>query len=150
MSLFPNIDLIGQPDYAAALRQLPPNAVAGVDLLVIYDTDLDFLSRVLNAAGYDDPALQLHLLQWSSESEAFDLAGLLRHLRVKRVILFGQNARKLGLHFNVADYFPVEVASYTYLLCPSLAGIAGAKAKGNNGPAGALWKAVKASFMREA
>lgn len=150
MSLFPNIDLIGQPEYAAALRQLAPHAVAGVDLLIIYDTDLDFLSRVLNAAGYDEPALQLHLLQWSPTDGSIDLAGLIRHLKVKRVVLFGQEAKSLGLHFQVADYFPVEVAGCTYLLCPSVAAIADAKAKGNNGPAGALWKAVKASFMRQA
>jgi hypothetical protein len=148
MSLFPNIDLIGQPDYADALRQLSPNAVAGVDTLVIYDADLAFLSRVLNAAGYDDPALQLHLLHWSEEQGGIDLAGLVRHLKIKKVMLFGQSSKGCGLHFNVADYFPVEVAGCTYLVCPSVETIATAKANGDNGPAGALWRAVKASFMK--
>lgn len=148
MSLFPNIDLVGQPDYAAPLRQLPPAAVAGVDTLIVYDTDLDFLSRVLNAAGYDDPALQLHLLKWSPEQGGVDLAGLVRHLKIQKVILFGQQTKDLGLHFNVADYFPVEVSGCTYLVCPSVEIIATAKANGNNGPAAALWRAVKAGFMK--
>ena len=149
MSLFPNIDLIGQPDYADALRQLPPNAVAGVEMLVVYDTDLIFLSRVLNAAGYDDPALQLHLLHWSAGQGDIDLAGLVRHLKIKKVMLFGQSLKGLGLHFNVADYFPVEVSACTYLVCPSVETIATAKANGDNGPAGALWRAVKAQFMKQ-
>jgi hypothetical protein len=148
MSLFPNIDLIGQPDYADALRQLSPNAVAGVDTLVIYDADLAFLSRVLNAAGYDDPALQLQLLAWSPDQGSIDMAGLVRRLKISKVMLFGQELKGLGLHFNVADYFPVEVSGCTYLVCPSVATIAEAKANGDNGPAGALWRAVKTKFMK--
>ncbi|WP_020570475.1 hypothetical protein [Neolewinella persica] len=147
MSIFPNIDLIGQPEYAEALRKLSPNAVAGVDTLVVYDTDLAFLSRVLNAAGYDDPALQLHLLGWSPDQGDIDMAGLVRHLKIRKVMLFGQELKGLGLHFNVADYFPVEVSGCTYLVCPSAETIATAKANGDNGPAGALWRAVKAQFM---
>ena len=85
MPLFPDIDLIGQPEYKEALRQLSPNAVTGVDMLVIYDTDLDFLTRVLNAAGFDEPKLQLHLLQWSPAEGGVDLTGLIRHLNIKRV-----------------------------------------------------------------
>jgi hypothetical protein len=149
MSLFPNIDLIGQPEYADALRQLSPNAVAGVEMLVVYDDDLAFLSRVLNAAGYDDPALQLHLLAWSPDQGDIDLAGLVRHLKIKKVVLFGQSLKGFGLHFNVADYFPVEVSGCTYLVCPSVETIATAKTNGDNGPAGALWRAVKAQFMKQ-
>ena len=149
MSLFPNIDLIGQPDYAEALRQLPPNAVAGVETLIVYDDDLAFLSRVLNAAGYDDPALQLHLMHWSSDQGDVDLAGLVRHLKIKKVMLFGQSLKGFGLHFKVVDYFPVEVSGCTYLVCPSVETIATAKTKGDNGPAGALWRAVKAQFMKQ-
>ena len=148
MPLFPDIDLIGQPDYHEALRQLSPNAVAGVDMLVVYDTDLEFLTRVLNAAGYDEPKIQLHLLHWSPTEGALDLIGLIRHLKVKRVLLFGQEQRALGLHFNVADYFAVEVSGVTYLKTPSVGEIATAKANGDNGPAGALWRGVKANFMK--
>ena len=148
MSLFPNIDLIGQPGYAEALRQLPPNAVAGVETLIVYDDDLAFLSRVLNAAGYDDPALQMHLLHWSPDQGDVDLAGLVRHLKIKKAMLFGQSLKGFGLHFKVVDYFPVEVSGCTYLVCPSVETIATAKTKGDNGPAGALWRAVKAKFMK--
>lgn len=149
MPLFPNIDLIGQPEYRDALRQLSPNAVVGVDVLVIYDGDFDFLARVLNAAGYDDPKLQLQLLLWSPAEGGLDLTGLIRHLKIRRVLLFGQDTAALGLHFQVADYFPVEVAGVTYLKNPSVAHISEAKAKGDNGPAGALWRGVKGHFMRE-
>lgn len=149
MPIFPNIDLIGQPEYHEALRQLSPNAVAGVDMLVVYDTDLDFLARVLKAAGFDEPKLQLHLLHWSPAEGSIDLTGLIRHLKIKRVLLFGQDLKTLGLHFHVADYFAVEVAGVTYLKTPSVSEIATAKANGDNGPAGALWRGVKAGFMRE-
>ena len=149
MPLFPDIDLIGQPEYGEALRQLSPNAVAGVDLLVVYDGELDFLTRVLNAAGFDEPALQLHLLHWSPAAGGLDLAGLTRHLAIKRVLLFGQDLQELGLHFHVADYFPVQVAGVTYLKTPPVSTIASAKANGDNGPAAALWRGVKANFMRE-
>jgi|AntRauTorckE5430_2_1112549.scaffolds.fasta_scaffold01819_8 hypothetical protein len=149
MSPFPSFSLIGQPDYAAALRQLTPKAVAGVDTLIIYDADYDFLARVLGAAGYDDPKLQLHLLEWSPQRGGIDLAGLLRHLAIRRVMLFGQDAASFGLHFHVADYFPVAVAGVTYLKAPSAAVISQAKAKGDNGPAGGLWRGVKAAFMKE-
>lgn len=148
MSTFPSFSLIGQPDYAAALRKLPPEAVAGVDTLIIYDADYDFLARVLGAAGYDDPKLQLHLLEWSPTEGGIDLAGLLRRLAIRRVMLFGQDAAALGLHFQVADYFPVAVAGVTYLRAPSVTLIAEAKARGDNGPAGGLWRGVKAAFMR--
>ncbi len=148
-SRFPDIDLIGQPDFAAALRLLAPEAVAGVDVLVVYDTDYDFLARVLQAAGFSDPELEVHLLPWTAEQGGIDLAGLLRHLRVKRVILFGQELPALGLHFQVADYFAVQVGGITYLKAPSVNLIATAKANGDNGPAGALWRAIKAGFTKD-
>ncbi|TXF90058.1 hypothetical protein FUA23_07400 [Neolewinella aurantiaca] len=148
MAIFPDIELIGQPGYAEAIRQLSPNAVDGVDLLIVYDSDYDFLERVLAAAGYDDPKLQLHLLEWSPAAGPLDLTGLIRHLKIKRVLLFGQDMKSLGLHFQVADYFPVEVGGVNYMRNPSAATISEAKNKGDNGPAGALWRGVKASFMK--
>ncbi len=148
-SRFPDIDLIGQPDFAAALRQLSPGPVTGVDLLVVYDTDYDFLARVLKAAGFADPKVELQLLPWTPEAGGVDLAGLVRYLKIKRVILFGQDLAAFGLHFQVVDYFPVEVAGVKYLQAPSVGVIAAAKAAGDNGPAGALWRAVKAGFMQD-
>jgi|GEM_PF-1661635 len=149
MPVFPAIDLIGQPDYREALRQLSPDAVEGVDTLVVYDTDLDFLTRVLNAAGYAAPGRQLHLLHWSPTDGALDLTGLVRHLKIRRILLFGQDAKALGLHFHVADYFAVEVAGVIYLKAPSVEMIATAKANGDNGPAAALWRGVKEYFVRQ-
>lgn len=149
MPIFPDIDLIGQPEYGEALRRLSPHAVAGVDMLVVYDSDLEFLARVLNAAGFDEPAIQLHLLEWNPARGGLDLTGLIRHLKVRRVLLFGQELKALGLHFQVADYFSVEVAGVTYLKTPSVSTISTAKARGDNGPAGALWRGIKGGFMRE-
>lgn len=149
MHIFPDIDLIGQPDYADALRQLSPNAVDGVEMLVVYDTDYDFLARVLGAAGFDDPKLQLHLLEWSPANGPLDLTGLIRHLKIKRVLLFGQEMKSLGLHFQVVDYFPVKVSGVSYMKNPSAVVISEAKANGDNGPAGALWRGIKENFMRE-
>ena len=145
---FPAVDLIGVPDNATALAQLPPAPRAGVDLLVVYDGEYPFLERVLNAAGYDDPAVQTYLLAWSPADGGVDLARLLRRFGVTRVLLFGQQRRALGLHFSVADYFAVTVAGVTYLCCPAVAEIAAAKAAGDNGPAGLLWRAVKEGFLR--
>lgn len=118
-------------------------------MLVVYDSNFDFLARVLGAAGFDDPKLQLHLLEWSPTNGPLDFVRLIRHLKIKRVLLFGQDMESLGLHFQVANYFPVEVSGVSYMTNPSVAVIAEAKAKGDNGPAGALWRGVKAEFMRE-
>jgi len=124
--LFPSFSLIGQPD-----------------------NELPFLERVLAAAGYQEPASQLHLLRWTADEGGLDLARIVRRLQINKVMIFGQEAKAMGLHFVVAPYFPVEVAGVTYLLAPSVKSIADAKAKGDNGPAGALWRGIKSGFMRD-
>lgn len=148
MPTFPNLHLIGLPDNAAALAAL--DASAGHELLVLYDGNLDFLARVLNAAGYDSPAEQLHLLEWTQEKGGLDLSALIRQLGVSKVILFGQRLPDLGLHFLEYPYAPVEVAGCRYLVAQSVDVIAQAKANGNNKPAGALWGSIKDGFLREA
>lgn len=144
--LFPSFPLIGQPDNAGTDLQLSERT--DLDLLVIYDAELPFLERVLAAAGYTEPASQLHLLRWTTNDGGLDLARIVRRLQVNKVMVFGQQAKAMGLHFEVAPYFPVTVAGVTYLLAPSVKSIAEAKATGDNGPAGALWRGVKAGFMR--
>lgn len=146
VTIFPDITLIGQPDNAATELQLSQRT--DLDLLVIYDAELPFLERVLAAAGYDAPAHQLHLLRWTADDGGLNLASIIRNLQVKQVMIFGQSLKALGLHFTVAPYFPVSVAGITYLIAPSAAAISAAKAKGDNGPAGNLWRAIKGSFLR--
>lgn len=146
MFIFPSFPLIAQPDDAGVDLQLSDRT--DLDLLVIYDAELPFLERVLGAAGYDAPAHQLHLLRWTAEDGGLHLAGIIRRRRVKKVLLFGQDPAGLGLHFVVAPYFPVTVAGVAYMLCPSVQTIADAKANGDNGPAGNLWRGVKAAFLK--
>ena len=149
MPPFPDFDLVNQPDPAAARERLNANVSPEADMLVLYQDNYDFLERVLQAAGYDDPQTQLHLLPWSPADGPLTLTTLQRQLGVTRTLLFGQDLPALGLHFQVIDFFPVTLAGVTYLTCPSVASIADAKAGGNNGPAGALWRAVKGHFLRE-
>ena len=144
-----SFDLINQPDLATARERLQPEVDPAADLLVVYEDDYDFLARVLQAAGYDAPQTQLHLLPWTAADGPLTLTALQRHLGISKTILFGQDLPALGLHFQVVDFFAVTVAGVTYLQCPAVSTIAAAKASGNNGPAGALWKAVKANFLRE-
>lgn len=145
--LFPSFPLIGQPDNAGTDLQLSQRT--DLDLLVIYDSELPFLERVLAAAGYNEPASQLHLLRWTPEDGGLDLARIIRRLRVNKVMIFGQDAKAMGLHFIVAPYFPLTVAGVTYLMAAPVKTISDAKAKGDNGPAGALWRGVKAGFLRQ-
>ncbi len=145
--LFPDITLIAQPDNAATELQISTRT--DLPLLVVYDSELPFLEKVLAAAGYKEPAHQLHLLRWTADDGGLQLAQIVRGLKVSQVMLFGQHLRDLGLHFTVAPYFPVDVAQVTYLVAPSVKHIADAKAAGNNGPAGSLWRAIKARFMRQ-
>lgn len=145
MPTFPNLRLTGLPDNATALSTL--NTDADHDLLVLYDGNLDFLSKVLNAAGYDAPADQLHLLEWTADSGGLDFSTLIRQLGVTKVILFGQRLSSLGLHFLEYPYAPVEVAGCRYLVAQSVDVIAQAKAGGNNKPAGALWGSIKDGFL---
>lgn len=148
MPIFPSFPLIGQPDNAGVDLQLSERT--DLDLLVVYDTELPFLERVLGAAGYDEPAHQIHLLRWTGQDGGLDLARIVRRLQISKVILFGQDQAALGLHFVVAPYFPVTVGNVTYMICPSVKSIADAKTNGDNGPAGSLWRGVKAGFLREA
>ena len=147
MSIFPDIPLIAQPDNAGVDLQLTDRQ--DLDLLVVYDAELPFLERVLGAAGYKEPAHELHLLRWTAADGGLQLARIVRRLKVSRVMVFGQDAAALGLHFMVAPYFPVGLGGVTYMLCPSVKSIADAKAAGDNGPAGALWRGVKAGFMKQ-
>ena len=144
--LFPSFPLIGQPGNDGIDLQLSERT--DLDLLVVYDAELPFLERILAAAGYDQPTHQLHLLRWTAEDGPLDLARIQRGLQLSKIILFGQDLPALGLHFRVAPYFPVTLAGVTYLTAPPLATIAAAKAKGDNGPAGNLWRAIQAEFLR--
>ncbi len=141
-------DLIGQPAFDRALDQLGPRRDLG--LLVLYYGELErrvFLARILAAAGYAEPGKQLHLLEWPPVAP-LDLTGLARRLGTTHVLLFGYDLAALGLHFEVANYFPLTVGPTTYLVADSLDFIEQTKAAGDHRAAGALWTAVKQSFMR--
>ena len=140
--------LTGQPDYAGALEQLSPDRDR--ELLVMYHGELArraFLGRILAAAGYRQPGEDLHLLEWPVTDD-LDLAGLLRNLRTRKVILFGYPPEQLGLHFHVANYFPLTVAGVTYLFADSLEHIERTKEEGDNRAAGALWKAIQQAYCK--
>ena len=140
--------LIGQPDNAAALEKLSP--ARNLDLLVVYHGELalrTFLQRILGAAGYKDPGTQLHLLEWPADV-ALDLSTLVRTLGVSKVILFGYDLPRLGLHLEVANYFPIEIAGTTYLIADSLEYISQTKEAGDNTAAGALWGGMKEAFLQ--
>ncbi len=150
MSTFPELRLTAQPDYHAALERLGP--ARDLPLLVLYHGELirrAFLLKILNAAGYDDPGQQLHLLEWPL-GEPLDLAGLLRETCAVQVMLFGYELADLGLHFSVSQYFPVEISGTSYLIADSLEFIETTKEEGDTRAAGALWTAVKAQFLRPA
>ena len=140
--------LTGQPDYADALDRLSPDRDR--ELLVVYHGELArraFLGRILGAAGYRDPGQELHLLEWPA-AEDLDLAGLLRGLQSRKVILFGYPPERLGLHFRVANYFPLTVAGVTFLFADSLEHIERTKEEGDNRAAGALWKAIQQAYCK--
>lgn len=142
--------LIDQPTYDEALKLLSP--ARDRKLLVLYHGELarrEFLSRILAAAGYDEPGTQLHLLEWPADG-ALDLMGLIRGLEASRVVLFGYELPQLGMHFEVANYLPIRVAGVDFLVADSLAYIEDAKNGGDNRPAGALWNAIKDDFAHGA
>ncbi|MBB4078737.1 hypothetical protein GGR28_001350 [Lewinella aquimaris] len=140
-------DLIGQPDTTEALEKLGP--ARDLELMVLYYGALArraFLGRILGAAGYDEPGKQLHLLEWPADRE-LDLARLIRQTGVKKVVLFGYDLQRLGIHVEVANYFPLTLAGTTYLIADSLEFIEQTKNDGDNRPAGALWTAFKTDFI---
>ncbi|PPK88644.1 hypothetical protein CLV84_1614 [Neolewinella xylanilytica] len=141
--------LIGQPEYGDALQLLGPGR--DLELLVLYHGELTrraFLGRILAAAGYQEPGKELHLLEWPA-SDDLDLAGLIRRTGATKIILFGYIPRRLGLHFEVANYVPITVAGITYLFADSLEFIEQTKDSGDNRAAGSLWGAMKTSFLRQ-
>ena len=143
MSSYPNFPLTGQPDYRDALDRLGP--ARDLALLVVYHGELArraFLLKILNAAGYDDPGRQLHLLEWPA-TEPLDLAGLLGACGATKVLLFGYEPPDLGLHFTVSQYFPVTIGGTTYLLADSLEFIETTKVEGDTRAAGALWRSLR-------
>lgn len=142
------MDLIAQPDNSLLAEQVvEPHPEKR--LVVIYDSNLPFLERVLGAAGYKNPTDELHLIRHERGDEPFDLASLLGRLQVSEVICFGQELASLGLHFQIAEYATVRIADRLFMICGSVEKISSEKEKGNNQPAAALWKGIKAGFMKE-
>ena len=148
MDLFPSLQLTQLPDNAAlAEHELSPDP--GKSLLVIYESDLPFLSKVLAAAGYKDVDNDLHILRHEADDPSLDLSALLRRLGVDKVMLFGQELSALGLHFHIAHYAPLTIGAATYMVCPGLAEIAAAKQAGNKTPSVNLWRGVQAAFLKK-
>ena len=139
--------LIHQPDFTPALAHLPRTCARAP--LVLYTGGAEartFLDRILNAAGYERPDEQLNLLEWPLDAP-LDLIGLARHLESDRIICFGYDTAVLGIHISAQKYSPVTVTARTFLFAEPLTTIQEAKRNGNNGPAGALWGALKSSFL---
>ena len=143
MSIYPNLQLIRAGDNQVA-RDF--QAREGRDLLVLFEENQAFVERVLSAAGYADIPHQVFLLQ-RQDKAPLDVSRLVRRLEVSKVLLFGQDLPSLGLHFQVAPYFPVVVAGLRFLVAQSVAEIATAKAEGDNAPAGNLWRALQKGFL---
>jgi len=142
---FFDFDLIRQPT--------PPDLTPqeNKQLLVIYQEGEErqtFLNNILKAAGYHQPSEQLHLLPLQKQNTEMDLSKAIRLLNLQQVIIFGVQPATLGLHFQLANYVPVQVNHIWYLLADDLAIIQSEKAAGKPQKAGALWKAIKARFMR--
>ena len=147
MDLFPTLTITAQPDNAfLAEHELVPDPEK--KLLVVYESDLPFLQRVLTAAGYKDPNADLHLLRREASDPDLDLATLVRGLGVGQVILFGQELNSLGLHFVIARYAPVEIAGTRYMVCPGVGEVAGAKKRGDKRPSLDLWRGLQAGFLK--
>ncbi|MEO0733464.1 MAG: hypothetical protein AAFZ52_11555 [Bacteroidota bacterium] len=142
MELFPAISLIDQGEDQTPVLPGPR------EVLVLYVSESDFVERVFKAASYTNPQEELALLAWEP-GKSLLLAQLVRRLGANKVVLFGQDLKALGLHFRVAPYFPVTVAGCTYLVAESDVEIAAAKAAGNNGPAGRLWRALQNGFIKK-
>lgn len=143
MPAFPNLRLIKEGD----IDRIPATDIdltARHHLLVLYDEDLPFLQRVLKAAGYAEG--EFHAITWPA-GEPLNLSLLIRKLGVNKIILFGQDLPALGLHFQLAPYYPVTLANRTYLVAEPISSITAAKAKGNNTPAAALWRALQQGFL---
>ena len=147
MHVFPALNIILQPNNTEVGEQLGSES-GDKNTLIIYDTDISFLERVLAAAGYTAPADELHLLRREPDSQALDLTTLLRELNVDRVLLFGQELHKLGLHFTIAKYAPLKIGGYTFMVCDPVADIAAAKELGNNTPSRALWNGIKLAYLK--
>ena len=148
MDLFPAFDLIRQPDTGPA-TEVSTASVKESCPLVVYDGEWQFLERVLNAAGYTDPAAELHLLEWTEDNGPLDLSALALKLGTDRILLFGQDLTALGLHFRIARYAPVTIGGRTYLVADSAVRIAAAKSAGDSGPSRLLWNSMKAAFLKE-
>ena len=148
MDLYPTLQVTQLPDNAA-LAEHELSQDDNKDLLVIYESDLPFLEKVLAAAGYKDPKTDLHLLRHEKEDPTVDLTTLLRQLNANKVILFGQDLPQLGLHFHIAHYAPLTIGAATYMVCPGVAEIATAKLAGNKTPSVNLWRGIQAAFLKK-
>lgn len=142
---FFDFDIVRQP----AVPKLEP-AEEKQNLLIIFrdgEGKLEFLKSILKAAGYQHPEKELYLLPFSESDASLDLAGLLRHLKVSRAMVFGLSPEPLGYHLRLAPYVPIEINQRWILLADDLADIFSEKEAGKPQKAGALWQAVKAQFL---
>lgn len=149
MPHFFDFDLIRQPEPL----DIAEGQALAAELVVLFlegEERKDFLLNILKAAGYTNPKEEVLFLPLSEGNAAFDLSTLLlrQSKKPRGVLIFGLKASALGLHFNLGNYIPVEVNGVVYLLADDLLQIKNEKAAGNAQKAGALWRAVKATFAK--
>lgn len=146
---FFDFDIIRQPILANEVASVNSSEA---ELLVIYlggEDRKQFLFNVLKAAGYTDPDVEVVLVALEPDTP-FDLSTLLlrQSKKTQKIMIFGLQPKVLGLHFNLGKYFPAEVNGYTFLLADDLLTIRDEKAAGSAQKAGALWKSVKAAYLK--
>lgn len=105
-----------------------------------------FLEKVLQAAG-----LRLSidvLLIRVTQGDIFSFSRFSHRYPLRQALIFGIEARDMGLHFQLPLYQPVTVGSVTFLRAHGLAEILEERRQGGREKAGQLWKTLQELFPK--
>ncbi len=103
-----------------------------------------FLAKVFGAAKIDLAQQAKHICLTKEESISFSRVEGSK--TAKFVFLFGISAQRLGLHFQLHPYQPVQFGSTTFVLADSIADIFEERQAGGKEKSGQLWRTLKACF----
>lgn len=103
-----------------------------------------FLAKVFGAARIDLAQHANYICLTTNETISFSQVGDSNN--AKFVFLFGISGKRLGLHFRLPPYQPVNFGSTTYISADDIREIFEERQAGKKEKSGKLWRALKTCF----
>lgn len=103
-----------------------------------------FMNKVFSAAGIDLAQDTRFICLTSEETISFSQIAECRNARF--TFLFGVSGNRLGLHFQLTRYQPVQFGKTAFILADPISDIYEERQAGKTEKSGQLWRTLKACF----